>query len=186
MDRESANSLKTILGWTALAFCLLLAAWCIKSAFWVSPQPVSISSWHQFKYTSYAVALLIIGIALFGGIRSLPDFGRVRLWLVIVPVLYVIGLTTWEYLAVQPPEEGCPEVPSTHPVCTDGGVVVPCHEAGDVNGDEEVNSGDLVVLQQLVLGIKCPDIHTPFGDMNQDGQINVADILLLEKALLGL
>lgn len=186
MDRESANSLKTILGWMALAFCLLLAAWYLKSAFWVSSQPVSISNWHQFKYTSYAVALLIIGIALFGGIRAFPDFGKARIWLVIVPVLFVVGLNAWEYLAVPPPEEGCPGVPSAHPVCTVGGVVVPCHAAGDVNGDEEVNLGDLVVLQQIVLGIKCPDIHTPFGDMNEDGQLNVADILLLEKALLGI
>jgi len=187
MDRESANSSKTILSWIVLAFCLLLAAWYIKSAFWVSSQPDAISNWHQFKYTSYALALLVGGIALFGGIRALPDFGRVRILLVALSVLLVVGTTAWEYLALQPPEDECPSVPSVHPICLDGQYPKDaCHETGDVNGDDEVNLGDLLVLQQIVLGIKCPDIHTPFGDMNNDGQFNVADILLLEKALLGL
>jgi hypothetical protein len=105
MDRDPANSSKIILSWIVLAFCLLLAAWYIKSVFWVSSQPDAISNWHQFKYTSYAFALLVGGIALFGGIRALPDFGRVRIWLVTLSVLLVVGINAWEYLAVRPTEK---------------------------------------------------------------------------------
>lgn len=100
MDSESANSSKAILSWIVLAFCLLLAAWYIKSVFWVSSQPVAISNWHQFKFASYAFALLVGGIALFGGIRALPKFGKFRMWLLILSVLIIFGPNAWEYLQV--------------------------------------------------------------------------------------
>ena len=58
-------------------------------------------------------------------------------------------------------------------------------QLGDVNGDGQINVGDLVVLTRIVMGLHTP---TPGeitrGDMNQDTQLNAADILLLQKLLL--
>ena len=87
--------------------------------------------------------------------------------------------------APRPAEDDCPVSSSLPPVCLDGTVVVPCFETGDIDGNGEVNLGDLVILEQYVLGIKCP-VDWTFGDMNSDGQLTAADILLLQKVLQGL
>ena len=100
MDRGPDNLSKSILSWFALSCCLLLSAWYVKSIIWVSSQPVAISNWHNFKFVAYAFALLIGGIALFRGIRSLPKFGRVRVWLLILSVLIALGPSVWEFLKV--------------------------------------------------------------------------------------
>ncbi|MEE9303731.1 MAG: RHS repeat-associated core domain-containing protein, partial [Thiotrichaceae bacterium] len=58
-------------------------------------------------------------------------------------------------------------------------------QLGDVNGDGQINVGDLVVLTRIVLGLHTPTSgETTRGDMNQDTQLNAADILLLQKLLL--
>jgi RHS repeat-associated protein len=61
---------------------------------------------------------------------------------------------------------------------------------GDVNLDGQVNTGDLVVLTQYVLGTRpLPAPGTPgytVADMNADGQLNVADLLILQRTILGL
>ena len=67
--------------------------------------------------------------------------------------------------------------------------------AGDVapygNPDDELNAGDLTVIQQFLLGIKSPTSQeinqcdvAPSG--SPDGFLNVADYLLLQRAVLGL
>ena len=58
-------------------------------------------------------------------------------------------------------------------------------QLGDVNGDGQINVGDLVVLTRIVMGLHTPTPgETTRGDMNQDTQLNAADILLLQKLLL--
>jgi len=65
----------------------------------------------------------------------------------------------------------------------------PTHDdTGDVaprdNPDGTLNTGDLVVLQRLVLGLETPSAReSVLADMNHDGLLDVADILLLIKAL---
>ena len=86
---------------------------------------------------------------------------------------------------IRPPDDGCPGTSGLPPVCLKGSVVVPCYATGDINVDGQINLGDLIVLNQYVLGIEC-SVNWIYGDMNGDGQLNVADILLLQKALLGL
>ena len=86
--------------------------------------------------------------------------------------------------AVRPPIDDCPAGNALPPLCLEGEVVDPsCVEIGDVNGDGQVNLGDLVILEQYVLGIKCPD-NWIYVDMNDDGQLDAADILLLQKVVL--
>jgi len=86
--------------------------------------------------------------------------------------------------AVRPPMDDCPAGNALPPLCLKGAVVDPsCVEIGDVNGDSQVNLGDLVILEQYVLGIKCPD-NWIYVDMNDDGQLDAADILLLQKVVL--
>ena len=103
---------------------------------------------------------------------------KITAWMVVC-LLAVSGC------AVRPPDDGCPDSPSLLPVCLDGQVTASCIERGDISTDGEVNLGDLVILQQYVLGLECP-VNWIYGDMNEDGQLDAADIVLLEQALLGL
>ena len=58
-------------------------------------------------------------------------------------------------------------------------------QLGDVNGDGQINVGDLVVLTRIVMGLHIPTPgETTRGDMNQDSLLNAADVLLLQKLLL--
>lgn len=58
---------------------------------------------------------------------------------------------------------------------------------GDVNGDGEINSGDLLVIQKDLLNVKKIEINCKktSADVNQDGEINSADLLKIQKQLLG-
>jgi len=50
--------------------------------------------------------------------------------------------------------------------------------------DGSLNTGDLVVLLRLVLGLETPDVReTVLADMNHDSLLNAADVLLLWTAL---
>ena len=58
---------------------------------------------------------------------------------------------------------------------------------GDVNGDGEVNSGDLLTIQKDLLNVRKIEIdcNKASADVNQDGKINSADLLKIQKQLLG-
>ena len=51
--------------------------------------------------------------------------------------------------------------------------------------DNRITLGDLLILNQIVLGKIQPSVvELALGDLNEDGQVNVTDLLLLEKLLL--
>ena len=58
---------------------------------------------------------------------------------------------------------------------------------GDCNGDNVINSGDLLALKKHLLGTGT--VHDPTRlkamDVNKDGSINSGDLLLIKKHLLG-
>ena len=58
---------------------------------------------------------------------------------------------------------------------------------GDVNGDGDVNSGDLLGVQKHLLGVKnlLNTIYGAAADLTKDENINSADLLKIQKYLLG-
>lgn len=108
-----------------------------------------------------------------------------RLTLVLLVVL-MWAVVTGVCAFMRPPDpDECIPTSSTATVCLDGAVWTPCFERGDINMDGEVNLGDLVVLQRVVLGEVCPT-GKYYSDMNRDGYINAGDILLLQRKILEL
>ena len=63
---------------------------------------------------------------------------------------------------------------------------VPVEEdvVGDIDGDTEITAGDLVALQQHVLGIATLE-DTTLADINKDGIIDAVDIVMLQLKVLG-
>jgi len=53
---------------------------------------------------------------------------------------------------------------------------------GDVNGDEQVDAGDVVLLQRYIVGDDV-DIDTDAADVDGDGDIDPADVLLIKQAI---
>lgn len=58
---------------------------------------------------------------------------------------------------------------------------------GDVNGDKQVKSNDLLLLKKYLLGlVDISDINAKNSDLTGDGNIKSNDLLLLKKFLLGI
>ena len=52
---------------------------------------------------------------------------------------------------------------------------------GDLNGDQNLNVLDVILLVSMALGILETDLN---GDMNQDGGVNILDVVLLVNIIL--
>lgn len=60
-------------------------------------------------------------------------------------------------------------------------------KTGDVNGDGQVKSNDLLLLKKYLMGfIEAKDINMANSDVTGDGEVKANDLLLLKKYLLGL
>ena len=58
---------------------------------------------------------------------------------------------------------------------------------GDVNGDGNVKSNDLLLLKKYLMGfIEAKDINMANADVTGDGEVKANDLLQLKKYLLGL
>ena len=69
--------------------------------------------------------------------------------------------------------------------CSD---LITVRESGDVNGDGEINVGDLMVVYNAIMGYDvgdwpAEDVDELAADMNNDGELNVIDILMLIEAM---
>ncbi len=53
---------------------------------------------------------------------------------------------------------------------------------GDANEDGNVNIGDIIKIERIILGI---DPKTPGADATQDGQINMGDVTRTEAIIMG-
>ncbi len=93
--------------------------------------------------------------------------------------------TTTEPTTTEPTET---EPTETEPTTTTSGVV-PGDSIilGDVNGDKQVKSNDLLLLKKYLLGlVDISDINVKNSDVTGDGNIKSNDLLLLKKFLLGI
>ena len=58
---------------------------------------------------------------------------------------------------------------------------------GDVNGDGNVKSNDLLLLKKYLMGfVEAKDINMANADVTGDGEVKANDLLLIKKVLLGL
>ena len=58
---------------------------------------------------------------------------------------------------------------------------------GDVNGDGDVKSNDLLLLKKYLMGfVEAKDINMANADVTENGEVASNDLLLLKKYLLGL
>ncbi len=56
---------------------------------------------------------------------------------------------------------------------------------GDVNGDGEVNVGDVVALANFAMGETPEGFVKEAGDLNNDGEMNVSDVVILANKVMG-
>ena len=60
-------------------------------------------------------------------------------------------------------------------------------KTGDVNGDGNVKSNDLLLLKKYLMGfVEAKEINMANADVTGDGEVKANDLLLLKKYLLGL
>ena len=59
------------------------------------------------------------------------------------------------------------------------------HIKGDVNGDNEVDNRDLVIVARHLVGFTLEDVLL-YADMDDSGEVNNADLVLLARILVGL
>jgi hypothetical protein len=57
---------------------------------------------------------------------------------------------------------------------------IPQFIRGDANGDGQVNMGDVIKVERIILGI---DAATPGADANNDGLINMGDVIKIETII---
>lgn len=61
------------------------------------------------------------------------------------------------------------------------------YELGDINGDDTINTQDLVVLRKLLAGlITESDIIADAADLDYSGSIDTSDLVALRKIIAGL
>jgi hypothetical protein len=54
---------------------------------------------------------------------------------------------------------------------------------GDANRDGTINMSDLMLTEQMILGLRPVDV---VADANNSGAVNMGDILKIEKIIMGL
>lgn len=55
-------------------------------------------------------------------------------------------------------------------------------KAGDMNGDEQLDAIDLILLQKAILGVPL-QYNVRSADMNKDGKVNIKDLVKLKEEL---
>jgi hypothetical protein len=97
---------------------------------------------------------------------------------VIVGLMFC-GSSIWADSPVEMPGQEISSSPAaelTAPVTTE-------LKRGDVNGDGEVDMGDVIKLEREILEIEPP---TEGADVNLDGSVDMGDVIEIERIVLGI
>ncbi len=62
---------------------------------------------------------------------------------------------------------------------------VAAYKVGDVNSDDKVNLGDVVLLRRFIAGSYSVTIAQEAADVNKDGKVNLGDVVLLRRYIAG-
>ena len=64
-------------------------------------------------------------------------------------------------------------------------VLTSCPMRGDVNRDGKIDALDLLLCQQIAIGVKTPTVSEFYAsDMNRDGVVNTRDVAIIKQMLL--
>lgn len=66
-----------------------------------------------------------------------------------------------------------------------GAVTVIDYTPGDLNGDKNVNTTDVILLRRYIVGGYNTSINEAAADVNNDGKINATDVILIRRFIVG-
>jgi len=66
-----------------------------------------------------------------------------------------------------------------------GSITVIDYMPGDLNGDDRVNSADVVLMRRHIVGGYGVSVNEFAADVNEDGRVNSADVVLLRRYIVG-
>ena len=113
-------------------------------------------------------------------VNIIPHFQENKGWYNEMPVYFCVRVIKADgTVRYSPVVEYDPNRPELYPV---GKAAV---SAGDLNGDGQVNSTDVILLRRYIAGGYGVSIDEDAADVNADGMLNSTDVILIRRYIAG-